>query len=376
MTKENNSLKNGLAFKPPTRLIVVAGNMFTHKYRYLFILILGLYSYLNSLFLETFRYYGIDYPNLVIALTFVVVTLFVWEGNRLIQFLFKKQILKQTGKFRPLLLSFFVSQLIALICGILCYYLLVAVVLQRGPDTRMIELKLLLLYSLRVNLFLQCLHGVVYFFDNFRQKQVEAEALKRINTQARLQAITSQVNPHFLFNNLNVLSSLVLQKKEDANTFIEAFSAVYRYILNNRDTEIVKLETELEFIEPYLYLLKTRFGDALQVRLTIDDTYKKYYLVPVALQLLIENATKHNVASVKQPLYIRLYINENEQLVIENNYQEKKEKPASTNIGLENINQRYKLLSGKEILVDKTETTFSAAIPLFRPYEIKGRPKP
>ena len=345
--------------------------MFNLKYRYLFAFALGIYSYLSSLFLETFRFYSIDYTQILLAAVFVLDCMLIWEGNRLIEPAFKPQIIKQGNKFRTLLLQLLLSQVIAVASGVLVYYLIAGVFLERRFETREIELKLVILFSLRVNLFLQCINAIFFFFDKFRQKELEAESLKRINMQAKLQAITSQVNPHFLFNNLNVLSTLVMQKSIDANKFIEAFSAVYRYILQNRETEIVTLGTELEFIEPYIYLLKTRFGNALHIEVDIGEKYKEMYIVPVALQILMENATKHNVVSVKLPLNLRLYIRDENHLVMENNYQEKKEKPLSNNVGLENINQRYKILSGKEIVVNKNDKIFSVAIPLLQPGEIR-----
>jgi LytS/YehU family sensor histidine kinase len=237
-----------------------------------------------------------------------------------------------------------------------------------------IVLKLTMLFSFRVNLFLQCLNAILFFLNSYKQKQLEAEELRRINTQAQLQAIQNQVNPHFLFNNLNVLSTLVLQKHEEANTFIEAFSSVYRYILKNRETETIKLQTELEFIEPYLYLLKTRFGNSLRVELNVPEKYREKYIVPAALQLLIENATKHNIVSSNQPLTVRLYISDSDWLVVENNLQEKIEKPPSTEFGLYNINQRFKLLSGIEIKIHKDDSKFMVSIPLLNAVEVKKYP--
>jgi sensor histidine kinase YesM len=343
---------------------------FNHPYRYLFILGLGVYSYINTAFVEAFRYYGINGNRFYILLGFVVTCFIIWEGNRIAENAIKK--INPGGlKLHPSVRLFIVSQLISFIAGLSVYYFIGVLLLKNEMSIRNIILKLSLLFSFRVNLFLQCLNAILFFLNGYKQKQLEAEELKRISTQAQLQVIQNQVNPHFLFNNLNVLSTLVLQKHEDANTFIEAFSSVYRYILKNRDTETVKLQSELDFIEPYIYLLKTRFGNSLHIELDIPEQYRSKYIVPAALQLLIENTIKHNIVSAVKPLTVRLFINEEEYLAVINNLQEKSEKPASTEFGLYNINQRFKLLSGKEIKIHKTGSEFIVAIPLLKEPEIK-----
>lgn len=346
--------------------------MFNHPYRYLFIVCLGTYSWINASFIETFTYYGIKSNWFSQILGFLLICLLVWEGNRLAKYLLDNYILNKHHSLNPIVALFLSSHVIAFFAGLIVYFFITAVVLKDINDADLIALKLTLLFSFRINLFLQCINAIVHFVNRFQQKQVEAEELRRINTQAQLQAIRNQVNPHFLFNNLNVLSTLVLQKNQDANTFIEAFSSVYRYILKNRDAETVTLKTELTFIEPYIYLLKTRFGNALHIILEIPAQYVEYYIVPAALQLLIENAIKHNITSVAHPLSVKLFVAGDQYLVVQNNLQEKPEKPPSTEFGLYNISQQYKLLSGKEIRIEKNDLLFSVAIPLLKTMDMKA----
>jgi LytS/YehU family sensor histidine kinase len=193
---------------------------------------------------------------------------------------------------------------------------------------------------------------------------MEVEDLRKVTTQAQIQLVKSQVNPHFLFNNLNVLSGMVIKNNPEANHFIEEFSKVYRYILNNQDKELVELKSELEFIRPYLFLLQKRFDEGLVIDIDIPEHYKNWHVVPAALQMLIENAIKHNIVSRNKPLYINIHANGNETLVVKNNLQPRKMVEPSTKIGLQNIKKRYEFISGRDIEVKKTETDFEVSLPL------------
>ena len=200
----------------------------------------------------------------------------------------------------------------------------------------------------------------------YRQKWSEAEELRRSSQQAQLQLIRSQVNPHFLFNNLNVLSGMVIKDNPEANHFIEEFSKVYRYILNNQQKELVELRAELDFVQPYLFLLGKRFEEGLEVNIRIADEYKNWHVVPAALQMLIENAIKHNVVSRQKPLHIDIHTNGNQTLVIKNNLQPRLLKEPSTRTGLQNIRKRYELISGKDVMVKEAEGYFEVSLPLLR----------
>ncbi|WP_336516575.1 sensor histidine kinase [Pollutibacter soli] len=338
--------------------------LFNHRLRYLFIAGLGIYSYINASFVETFRYYGLQGRWWILMIGFIMICLLDWEGSRLVQQAISKKSSQQQG-FRALLILFITSLPIALFAALIVYYFFGSIILKNEIVQQNILLKLTILFSFRVNLFLQCVNAVLFFFAGYKQKQLEMEELKRISIQARLRAIQEQINPHFLFNNLNVLSTLVLQKHENANTFIEAFSSVYRYLLTRKDVELVKLREELEFIQPYIFLLTTRFGNGLIIELDIPDRYNERFIVPAALQLLVENAIKHNIVSVVQPLHIRMFVSE-DGLSVSNNLQERGEKIPSTGLGLENINQRYRLLAGKEIKIERKADLFVVTVPLLQ----------
>lgn len=338
--------------------------MFSHRLRYLFILVLGIYSYLNTVFSETFRYYGIRESGWVIVAIFVYICLFVWEGNRVLYSILSGKIATMGRRIHPLLGFFLLSNVVAGVAGVSAFLLARLLRPEHTVEEWDIAGKLIVLFAFRINLFLQCIHAIFYLLSRYKQKELEAEELRRVSTQASLQAVRSQVNPHFLFNNLNVLSSLILQKNEEANTFVEKFSTVYRNLLRGQERDMVALQEELDFIKPYLYLLEKRFGDGLRVSLDIDPSALNKQVVPVALQMLVENAIKHNIVSARKPLSVRIMTPAAEELVVENDLQPRLEKEPSTQVGLENIGQRLRLTTGKELVVEQTETVFRVKLPL------------
>jgi LytS/YehU family sensor histidine kinase len=226
-------------------------------------------------------------------------------------------------------------------------------------------LKLNIIYATLINLFLHLVNAILFFFREYRRQWTEAEELRRSSEQAQVQLIKSQVNPHFLFNNLNVLSGMVIKNNPEANHFIEEFSKVYRYILNNQEKELVPLWSELEFIQPYIFLLQKRFDNSLQVTISIPEQYKNCHVVPASLQMLIENAIKHNIVSSQKPLHIDIHANGDQTLIVTNNLQLRKSTTEpSSRIGLQNIKKRYELISGRNVVIKKTETIFEVTLPL------------
>ncbi|HNH20602.1 MAG TPA: histidine kinase, partial [Ferruginibacter sp.] len=167
----------------------------------------------------------------------------------------------------------------------------------------------------------------------------------------------------FLFNNLNTLSSLIPENPKHAVDFVQQLSKVYRHVLEVKDEESIDLKDELEVLNAYSFLLKTRFGNNLDVRINIPEEKMRQRIVPLSLQILMENAIKHNVVSSDKPLRIDVYT-ENGSLVLKNNLQVKRQISESTGIGLNNIRNRYRLLSDKEVKVTDNENSFTVSIPL------------
>jgi PAS domain S-box-containing protein len=188
--------------------------------------------------------------------------------------------------------------------------------------------------------------------------------LQKENLQSQFEVLRQQVNPHFLFNSLNVLTSLIKLEPDLAEQFTEHLSKVYRYVLENKDNDLVSLQTELDFLDAYIFLLNIRFMDKIVVKVDIANDKKELLILPLALQLLIENAIKHNSMSKKNPLKIEITIDNKNVLNVVNNLQERESHMVSTGVGLKNIEHRYHLLEMPAPEFIKTETKFIARIPL------------
>jgi PAS domain S-box-containing protein len=188
--------------------------------------------------------------------------------------------------------------------------------------------------------------------------------LQKENIQSQFEVLKQQVNPHFLFNSLNVLTSLIKVDPDLAEVFTERLSKVYRYVLENKDKDLVSLGTEMEFIKAYVFLIDIRFSKKVFVKIDINEKDTEAYVAPLALQLIIENAIKHNTFSKVNPLLIELFIDDNRYLNIVNNLQSRKTQMGSTGVGLVNIIKRYSLLSDLQPIFEMTDDHFYAKIPL------------
>jgi sensor histidine kinase YesM len=199
------------------------------------------------------------------------------------------------------------------------------------------------------------------FLLNWKQAIINSEMLKKENIAAKYESLKNQVNPHFLFNSFNALSNLVYEDQDKAVSFIKQLSEVYRYVLDTRDKEVVTLEEEKKFLASYLYLQQIRFGDKLKLQVSLDGV--KSMVAPLVLQMLVENAIKHNVISEENPLMIRVYSRDNF-IVIENNLQKKTIlSEDSPGIGLDNIQKRYEFLSDKKVEITQSDM-FSVKLPI------------
>ncbi|WP_242929075.1 sensor histidine kinase [Pontibacter vulgaris] len=215
-----------------------------------------------------------------------------------------------------------------------------------------------------------------YFVErerNLKQLQEEhlrAEQLQKENFRAQLEALKNQVNPHFLFNSLNVLNSLIYVDPDKAATFLSQLAEVYRALLDSGDKPLVPLEKEMELADAYIYLMQTRFGENVQFEVVIPPECLHLQLPPTSLQMLLENAIKHNGSTSNKPLHISVYVKDNK-LVVENNLQPRFEEVASTKVGLQNISSRYKYFTDEKVEVEQNEQSFMVALPLLdvAPYE-------
>lgn len=200
------------------------------------------------------------------------------------------------------------------------------------------------------------------FLHEWRRSAIAAERYQKESMTATYENLKNQVNPHFLFNSLNALTSLVYEDQDKAAKFIKQLSEVYRYVLDSRNKEVVTIEEELKFLDSYVFLQQIRFGDKLRIKNSLDDIVGN--LPPLALQMLLENAIKHNIVSEEFPLSIELY-QEDRLLVVKNNLQVKNVVSENAiGVGLENIKKRYEFLTDSPVEVIKDEDYFVVKLPI------------
>ncbi len=209
----------------------------------------------------------------------------------------------------------------------------------------------------------------VNLLSKWRFSLAEVEKFKKENLETQFEMLRTQVNPHFLFNSLNTLSSLIYQDQDVASNFVRELSSVYRYILEKRKTDIVNLKEEMDFTDSYRYLLGLRFDQKLIFKIAIDEKLMDKYIVPLTLQILIENAVKHNIISSRKPLTISI-ISRDGAIEVSNNLQKKNEETYSSGIGLNNIGSRLKIMTHRELKVEETTESFKVVIPLLDKHEI------
>lgn len=220
------------------------------------------------------------------------------------------------------------------------------------------------LVGFSVNLIFLTLWEAIYIMDKHRESIAEKEILKQMSLQQEFEVLKSQVNPHFLFNCFNTLSSLIEEDAVKAEAFLDELSKVYRYLLRNNETGLSTLQNELRFIRSYFGLLKTRHGEAVQFQIETDKRYDHYLLPSLSLQLLVENAVKHNMLSKNVPLTIDIFTTAGNKLVVNNNLQRRTVKGPSNKIGLDNIRAKYELLKQKGFQVMEDAKNFTVVLPL------------
>lgn len=215
-------------------------------------------------------------------------------------------------------------------------------------------------------LFIYILEKSLTFYQLMLIKSAQAEQLQQEYTKVRLQALKSQVNPHFLFNSLSVLSSLVHSNAATSEHFIVQLSKAYRYILEQKDAALVTLKEELIFLEAYFYLLEIRFGKKVILKKLIAVDPEQYQLPPLTLQLLVENAVKHNKMSMAEPLIIEITAGE-KNIEVTNNFNPRETEATSTGIGLDNITKRVAYLTNQQVEITRRNGVFCVTIPLIKP---------
>lgn len=284
-----------------------------------------------------------------------------WEGARFIYFQTRKRFpdVSQTSRRIIWLLLLSISYIV--LASVLVHWIQDIWIFPNNPVGVLPFRK----HAISVTILIFCLpfYESAYYFGQLRQALLEAERLKKEQVQSQLEMLKSQVNPHFLFNSLNTLASLISEDPDLAVDFVRKLSKVYRYILEIRDLHTVPLQKELSALRAYHFLLGIRFGESLNVKIDIADRHMNDHILPLSLQMLIENAVKHNILSIHKPLWIEVFVSK-DRVIVRNNLQRKNQQTDSTGLGLQNIKNRYQLLGSQPVDVIVTTQSFSVSLPL------------
>ncbi|HET7896962.1 MAG TPA: histidine kinase, partial [Flavisolibacter sp.] len=294
----------------------------------------------------------------------ILVAFVVWQGNRYLLFTLRSYFNwfnKPVKKIVALLLaiSFFTIPVsVLLLVG--WYNLFAAGVVNWNVVT---TATLIIMISV---IFITHVYETVFLVKESESEKLRNEQMERAKAEAELEALKNQIDPHFIFNSLNTLSHLIQNKPAIAKQFNDHMADVYRYLLQNKARSLVLLQEELEFLQHYFFLLVMRFDEAVQLHITVPEAAVQAYLIPpISLQVLAENAVKHNQFSVDEPLVLSVKL-EGEAIVVQNNLQQKTVSRTSSKIGLNNLNERYKLTTEKEIVVAQNDHSFTVILPLLK----------
>lgn len=298
-------------------------------------------------------------------LTSIVITILVWEGNlRIDSWLnIKFPWVGNAGKRIVIeLLSSMIYSAVVIYCSMLFFNQFVCPLPVASKEAFMATAMII---GVMVSFILLTVEIGSQFFSNWKASLIEIEHHKTEVVQAQLQNLKNQINPHFLFNNMSVLSSLVYKDQDKAVDFINQLSKVYRYLLDNKDKELVSLEDELTFIRSYTYLLQIRFDTNIQFDIQVENNVLQKLVPPMAIQILVENVIKHNEISEALPLTVSIK-NRGDVLEVTNNLQLRTNTEPSSKTGLKNIKDRYHYFTSEPVEIIESTNAFVVKIPLLK----------
>lgn len=218
-------------------------------------------------------------------------------------------------------------------------------------------------FGLWITLTIVIIFHFVYFYNRYQQNKIKEQKVIANTASAQFESLKNQIDPHFLFNSLNVLTSLIEENPDNAQRFTVSLSKIYRYVLEQKDKELVTVAEELEFAKTYMNLLKMRFENSINFEIPENFNHTDAKVVPLSLQLLLENTIKHNTVSEAKPLHIKITVEDN-YLVVQNNLQKKEVLQTRKGVGLQNIVNRYDILTKRNVLIDESSTFFKVKIPI------------
>lgn len=336
--------------------------MLNNKRRFIYMIIAGI---IISMLLDLVVQYPADnHAKIYDFLISIFITILAWEGNLRIDTWMNAKLpwVEMPGK--RLLIHFPTSMIYTstvIYFPMVLFHIYVCNLPGSQDDRGFMATTIVI--GILISVIILAIEISTQFFAQWKQSMLEAEKYKTESVQAQLQNLKNQINPHFLFNNMSVLSSLVYKDQDKAVDFINQLSKVYRYLLDNRNSELVTLESELEFIKSYNYLLQIRFDKNLVFKTEIRSDKMAMLIPPMSIQMLIENAIKHNEISEALPLTITIESEDNT-IVVSNNLQLRINQEVSSKSGLQNIKDRYKFYSEKVVIVNQDTTSFTVTLPL------------
>ena len=289
-------------------------------------------------------------------------TLLLWLGNRYISLWLNAYYPWADYDLRRFFAQIVLSTVYSLGCVNLTYYLIKSQFLGFPPDQE--QMLLLNMYGLLLIIPVISIHFGIFFMMRWKKNFTYSQELHSQHLKSQFDSLKNHLDPHFLFNNLNILSSLIDKDTATAQEFLDHFSDVYRYVLRTKNEELVALETELDFIDSYLFMLKIRFMNQLQIQIRVAARYRKHFLPPLSVQTLIENAMKHNKATDAEPLHIEIFTDERGYLVVRNNFHPKKTEGYSAQTGLNNLAKRYEYVTHASPEITNNGTHFVVKLPL------------
>jgi hypothetical protein len=309
-----------------------------------------------------------DYRLWISHLYFILLSALIWQGNRFLLFRTRRRFTWFESPIEKLILLlinniFYTAPVtVALLCA---WYAWMG---MSKPDWNVVQI--ITLVNIICVLFITHVYETVFMVKEQQNEQIRNARLEQAKSEAELTALKNQVDPHFMFNSLNTLTYLIRNDSKKAYAFTENLAEVYRYILSQKDRTLVLLEDELEFTHKYTDLLHLRFGNALVIKKSFtSDSEKQFLIPPTSVFVAFENAVKHNEITERHPLQIDVSVS-GQYLVITNSLRERRTRNHSSKIGLKNLEERFRLITGTSITTEHTEHSFSVSMPMI---ELNGQ---
>ncbi|MCD4731672.1 MAG: histidine kinase [Bacteroidales bacterium] len=314
--------------------------------------------------------YSLIYRNYSLLQSFdkylftIVITFLFLESIYRVNKILDKKIKWEIKPYKRFIIQWALTLAISLLFAIVIRWIVVLIFISFTYVNLLDEI-ILIIFVLLITTTATVVDLSIFLLEKWRFSFAELERFKKQNAEFQFESLRAQVNPHFLFNSLNTLSSLIFLDQKKAESFVRELSDVYRYILENKDRELVTLKKELDILKSYVYLILLRFEQNLSVSIDVEKNKDNLLIVPLSLQMLVENATKHNIISKKKPLKVKIYSEDN-YIVVSNILQKKEITNYSSKLGLENIKSRYGFMTDNKVEIIESSDEFIVKVPLIK----------